>query len=125
MDDHDGAPLPTANDLILEAVHTATKLPAPAERQLVVTGDGDIVSGIEEGRAVVASPVVGVLPVGALRGAGSAACTVVAEIVAQSLAVGPISKEFKTVTCATACGDLKRVIVHHRLGLGKADLVDL
>ena len=87
--------LPSADDVVGDAVDVAAELLAATEGQVVVAGDREVVGRVEEGGAVICSTVIGILPIGALRGTRTAARAVVAEVVGEDLAVGVVGEELE------------------------------
>src|SRR3984885_15512474 len=122
---HDGTDFPTSDHLIRNAIHATTELASAAERQLVVARDGDVVRSIEVRRTIIRATVICILPIRTLRVASTAACTVVAQVIAQALAVSPVGQELEAVVEATSSGYLQRAVVHNSFRLGKADVCNL
>src|SRR5258705_5854996 len=118
----DCADLPSAYDRIDEAVHVCTDEATATKGKVVVSGEGEDVRRVKEGRAVVGRTVVGVLPVGTLRGVSS---SIVAEVIGKALAPGVVGEELEAAIEATTTRYLQCVVVHHRPGFGEADLRDL
>ncbi|WP_130421091.1 hypothetical protein [Edaphobacter modestus] len=101
--------LPSTQCNVGETVHVAAEQPAATERKVVVAGEREELSGVEECRTVVRTTVVGILPVWALRSGSTATGTVVAEVVGERLAPGVIRQELETMGETTAARNLKGV----------------
>src|SRR5258705_13926296 len=77
----DCADLPSAYDRINEAVHVCTDEAPATKGKIVVSGEGEDIGRVKEGRSVVSRTVICVLPVGTLRRASS---SIVAKIIGEA-----------------------------------------